>query len=820
MGLHEFLSPFFLGFGLSSYKSGREGKPEDREFVISLVLSKHCEQRPLSLAASLTHLLGPWSRNLQSQKTMVSAKGKGKGNASKSKAKSFGSADEVESVTGQFYPTETGTEKSVAVPELEEETESSNKVVEMGEEEEDEMIGCRPTTGTEYEEKECNADGSNHEEEESNAGDTKHEEKESNAGEVKSEDGEAANNTNTEGDMVVPGHDEKEDGTNEMEIGAAANNMKSKISKECVSKVPDEEKDSLTHETVEELTYGEATAVCETSAEEPMVVSESKFKQESMVVNLTNGTEREANNISGNLLMGDIATKNKLKKSKKAIKRKVAVQRGKVASQNEGKFEPSEESRPAAEPKDVKENEHEKKEDEVEAKPVDKVKSLRKVGRKKVVVQRPTVRVVNKDDKPEPSDKNTAGGKEGVIDEQHVKTIGEEARSENLSKRSRKRRRLRTAKLDSNKRSAEDKDKAETSQKSMPRKNPDSKGMIFMCSSKTKKDCYHYKVMGLPASKKDLVLTVCEGMRLFLFDFDLRLLYGIYKAAGPGGYNIEPRAFKSDFPSQVRFTVLEDCVPLAEEKFREVIKDNYYAKNKFNCELSSEQVKNLCGLFRAATKGKYKDKDSKPEKAGGSRRTGVISSYKTRGRKRGRARDEARRDRVVMNNGSKRQARDTVRRDRVVVDDGYHRRLPVYEREAFVPAAAAPAPLIQPLPQVPALGLSYAYGRSSGYDAFRRETAYEQRDPSQVASFDIYRRDPALHYGDQGLPSVEARRAWDDPVLREPYASYRESLLQPLGQQREPGYHLVDYPRATVDYHLPADRNAAYRNSETLYRRY
>lgn len=76
-------------------------------------------------------------------------------------------------------------------------------------------------------------------------------------------------------------------------------------------------------------------------------------------------------------------------------------------------------------------------------------------------------------------------------------------------------------------------------------------GMVFMCSSKTKTDCFRYKILGLPANKQDQVAKIYKGMRLFLFDVDLRLMYGIFKAAGPGGYNIEPKAFKSEFPCQV-----------------------------------------------------------------------------------------------------------------------------------------------------------------------------------------------------------------------------------------------------------------------------
>ena len=42
-------------------------------------------------------------------------------------------------------------------------------------------------------------------------------------------------------------------------------------------------------------------------------------------------------------------------------------------------------------------------------------------------------------------------------------------------------------------------------------------------------------------------------MRLFLYDFDLRLMYGIYKVAGRGGYDLRLNAFKfyKFFPTQI-----------------------------------------------------------------------------------------------------------------------------------------------------------------------------------------------------------------------------------------------------------------------------
>jgi hypothetical protein len=84
-----------------------------------------------------------------------------------------------------------------------------------------------------------------------------------------------------------------------------------------------------------------------------------------------------------------------------------------------------------------------------------------------------------------------------------------------------------------------------------PRSRP--AGLIFLCSSYTKRDCFRFKVFGLPLAKKDLVEEVVPGTFLFLYDFDAKRLYGVYEAVSRGGLNLEPDAFQGQgsYPSQV-----------------------------------------------------------------------------------------------------------------------------------------------------------------------------------------------------------------------------------------------------------------------------
>ncbi|TXG74087.1 hypothetical protein EZV62_002666 [Acer yangbiense] len=341
-------------------------------------------------------------------------------------------------------------------------------------------------------------------------------------------------------------------------------------------------------------------------------------------------------------------------------------------------------------------------------------------------------------------------------------------------------------------------------------------GMIFMCSSKTKKDCYHYKVLGLPASKRDMVLKICVGMKLFLFDIDSKLMYGIYKAAGPGGYNIEPKAFKSAYPSQVRFTVQEDCAPLAEKEFKKIIEDNYYNKNQFHCELTSKQVKDLCKLFRVSIKNSKSKRSLRNQRAEAPthvdheskrlHRSRKAETYTNMDPKPKRLRRSPRAEtRTFLHRDSARHHHwEEERRPAPPRDFLYPEEPVIYRREVYASPEAYPPPRRPlPLPSAVALPLSLdadIYPRDRlDIDIYRRDRLDTYR--RDRLDTDIYRRDQRLYRDPQFLDGELRPR--NEFAPRDPYLTSREHSLygDPVfSSSQQPEYH----PRRPSDEYHPS----------------
>ncbi|RDY12075.1 Kelch-like protein 1, partial [Mucuna pruriens] len=128
-------------------------------------------------------------------------------------------------------------------------------------------------------------------------------------------------------------------------------------------------------------------------------------------------------------------------------------------------------------------------------------------------------------------------------------------------------------------------------------------GVIFGCKNATIKECLSKQLFGLPAQHFSYVKNIDPGLPLFLFNYSDRKLHGIFEAASSGKMFIDPYGWTTDgsertqYPAQVQICVRLQCQPLSEEKFKQVMADNYYTHNHFWFELDHGQTSKLISLL-------------------------------------------------------------------------------------------------------------------------------------------------------------------------------------------------------------------------------
>ncbi|CAM6023605.1 unnamed protein product [Sphagnum balticum] len=131
-----------------------------------------------------------------------------------------------------------------------------------------------------------------------------------------------------------------------------------------------------------------------------------------------------------------------------------------------------------------------------------------------------------------------------------------------------------------------------------PVHDPPLPGMIFGCTTETYQECMARQLFGLPERNKNQVLRVVPGSKLFLFNYRVKEMSGIFEATCHGGMNIVRDAFNGWFPAQVKIQCISVCPNLPASVFKGAILDNYFDNSKFKYDLTAIQVGRLTELFK------------------------------------------------------------------------------------------------------------------------------------------------------------------------------------------------------------------------------
>lgn len=92
------------------------------------------------------------------------------------------------------------------------------------------------------------------------------------------------------------------------------------------------------------------------------------------------------------------------------------------------------------------------------------------------------------------------------------------------------------------------------------------KGFIFACTNSSQDECFDRMLFGTSRQYGAVVIRVRKGDFLFLLNLDTDLLYGVFRSESNGKLNIEPEAWKGNYPYQVKVEALGDIIPITNAK--------------------------------------------------------------------------------------------------------------------------------------------------------------------------------------------------------------------------------------------------------------
>jgi hypothetical protein len=138
---------------------------------------------------------------------------------------------------------------------------------------------------------------------------------------------------------------------------------------------------------------------------------------------------------------------------------------------------------------------------------------------------------------------------------------------------------------------------------------------IFRCTTKTETECFDRMLFGEKPKHKDWVKKIRKGDTLFLYNIDSEVLIGHFRAASDGTMNIEPEAWKGDFPYQVKVEKIGEFEFLHKKDLGSLIAfDQVYKKTHPIPVLTLQTTEKLMELFTASDKTKvYIPKERLPE---------------------------------------------------------------------------------------------------------------------------------------------------------------------------------------------------------------